>query len=317
MNKVLSVAGRQGTVILAKGDVGLGNVDNTSDANKPISIATQTALNGKVDAVDGMGLSSNDYTGTEKSKLAGIAAGAEVNINADWNATSGDAQILNKPTLGTASALNVGTASGNIPQLNSSGKIPDSTIPPLAIGEYKGEVETRDDLITLSSAQSGDIAKVVGDADVDNDGVYWLAGTYSDLTAWIQIVGPGSVVSVNGKTGVVLLAASDVGALSNTFDTQYANNYLKINADGSIGYDVPAAGISLSSDIPQGLGTASAGTAGTASRADHVHPVPTATDVGALPSTTVYAYSIGMSGRVLTLYSKTNSALATDRKSVV
>lgn len=32
-----------------KADVGLGNVDNTSDANKPISTATQTALNGKVD----------------------------------------------------------------------------------------------------------------------------------------------------------------------------------------------------------------------------------------------------------------------------
>jgi len=34
-------------VTLTKGDVGLGNVDNTSDANKPISTATQTALNGK------------------------------------------------------------------------------------------------------------------------------------------------------------------------------------------------------------------------------------------------------------------------------
>lgn len=33
---------------LAKTDVGLGNVDNTSDANKPISTATQTALDGKV-----------------------------------------------------------------------------------------------------------------------------------------------------------------------------------------------------------------------------------------------------------------------------
>lgn len=32
------------------------------------------------------------------SKLAGIQAGAEVNVNADWNAVSGDAQILNKPT---------------------------------------------------------------------------------------------------------------------------------------------------------------------------------------------------------------------------
>lgn len=43
----------------------------------------------------------NNYTTTEKSKLAGIAAGAEVNVNADWNAVSGDAQILNKPTIPT------------------------------------------------------------------------------------------------------------------------------------------------------------------------------------------------------------------------
>lgn len=40
----------------------------------------------------------NNYTTAEKEKLSGIAAGAEVNVNADWNATSGDAQILNKPT---------------------------------------------------------------------------------------------------------------------------------------------------------------------------------------------------------------------------
>lgn len=40
----------------------------------------------------------NNYTTDEKNKLAGIAAGAEVNVNADWEATSGDAEILNKPT---------------------------------------------------------------------------------------------------------------------------------------------------------------------------------------------------------------------------
>ncbi len=44
---VTSVAGRVGAVVLTKGDVGLSNVDNTSDANKPVSTATQTALNGK------------------------------------------------------------------------------------------------------------------------------------------------------------------------------------------------------------------------------------------------------------------------------
>ncbi len=41
---------------------------------------------------------------TDKAKLDGIQAGAEVNVNADWNAGSGDAQILNKPPLGTAAA---------------------------------------------------------------------------------------------------------------------------------------------------------------------------------------------------------------------
>lgn len=45
---VTSVAGKTGAVTLTKSDVGLGNVDNTSDANKPVSTATQTALDGKV-----------------------------------------------------------------------------------------------------------------------------------------------------------------------------------------------------------------------------------------------------------------------------
>ena len=38
---------------------------------------------------------------SDKTKLNGIAAGAEVNVNADWNAVDGDALILNKPTLAT------------------------------------------------------------------------------------------------------------------------------------------------------------------------------------------------------------------------
>lgn len=44
---VQSVAGKTGSVSLDKSDIGLGNVDNTSDADKPISTATSTALSGK------------------------------------------------------------------------------------------------------------------------------------------------------------------------------------------------------------------------------------------------------------------------------
>lgn len=44
LSPVQSVAGKTGAVTLVKGDVGLANVDNTSDLAKPISTATQTAL---------------------------------------------------------------------------------------------------------------------------------------------------------------------------------------------------------------------------------------------------------------------------------
>lgn len=61
----------------------------------------ETALAGKVSAVTGKGLSSNDYTDDEKTKLGGIAAGAQKNVQSDWTATSGDAFIKNKPTIPT------------------------------------------------------------------------------------------------------------------------------------------------------------------------------------------------------------------------
>lgn len=59
---VTSVASKTGDVVLVKADVGLANVDNTSDANKPVSSATQTALNLKAN------LASPTFTGT----VAGI-----------------------------------------------------------------------------------------------------------------------------------------------------------------------------------------------------------------------------------------------------
>lgn len=48
VNTVTSVAGKTGAVTLAKGDVGLDQVDNTPDASKPVSTPQQTALNLKV-----------------------------------------------------------------------------------------------------------------------------------------------------------------------------------------------------------------------------------------------------------------------------
>lgn len=50
--KKIKVSALKSSLNLTRADVGLSNVDNTSDANKPVSIATQTALNLKADETD-------------------------------------------------------------------------------------------------------------------------------------------------------------------------------------------------------------------------------------------------------------------------
>ena len=67
---VQSVAGRTGTVTLAKADVGLGSVDNTADAAKPISTATQTALDGKAATSHTHALSSLTQSGATTGQVA-------------------------------------------------------------------------------------------------------------------------------------------------------------------------------------------------------------------------------------------------------
>ncbi|MEG1353717.1 MAG: pyocin knob domain-containing protein [Malacoplasma sp.] len=154
VNSVLGVKGssesiyRIGNISLSKSDIGLGNVDNTSDINKPISNLVQTELNKKANSAtlakvatsgsyndlvnkptipnktsqltnDNNFVSDANYVHTDNNftsgylnKLNGIQNGAEVNVNSDWNATSGDAFILNKPTSLPASGGNADTLDG-------------------------------------------------------------------------------------------------------------------------------------------------------------------------------------------------------------
>lgn len=65
---------------ITKATIGLDNVDNTSDMAKPVSLAVQAALGGKVDKETGKGLSTNDYTTAEKEKLASLPSDAEANV---------------------------------------------------------------------------------------------------------------------------------------------------------------------------------------------------------------------------------------------
>lgn len=62
VGEVSSVAGRAGDVVLTKTDVGLANLDNTSDANKPVSTAQQTALDLKANVLSAVSAKTAAYT---------------------------------------------------------------------------------------------------------------------------------------------------------------------------------------------------------------------------------------------------------------
>lgn len=95
---------------VTKSQIGLGSVENKSSATIRGEITSSNVttalgytpytpaevdekLGNKVDAVSGKGLSTNDYTTTEKTKLSGIATGAEVNQNAFSNIKVGDTTV--------------------------------------------------------------------------------------------------------------------------------------------------------------------------------------------------------------------------------
>lgn len=95
---VTSVAGKTGAVALVKADVGLDQVDNTSDANKPVSTATATALNLKFDKAGGSITGNTNITVNSASEAlritqtgTGLALRVEDSANPDTTPFAVDA----------------------------------------------------------------------------------------------------------------------------------------------------------------------------------------------------------------------------------
>ncbi|MBE1471374.1 hypothetical protein [Kibdelosporangium phytohabitans] len=86
--QVQSVAGQSGVVVLSRADVGLANVDNTADTAKPISTATQAALDGK--AATSHNHAVADVTGLQTSLNA---KATKLVVRQAW-ITSGDVSPL-------------------------------------------------------------------------------------------------------------------------------------------------------------------------------------------------------------------------------
>ena len=184
-------------------------------------------LDNKVNVEAGKGLSTEDYTTAEQTKLAGIAAGAEVNVNADWLATSGDAFILNKPTsLPTANvkhsvkyavAINKGQAvyvSGAdgtnmiVSKADNSSEATSSKtlglVTATGAANYQGEVITEGLLAGLDTSTA-----TIGDAvwlGTNGNLIFWhYGGSTTKPVAPAHLVFIGIVTRVNANNGEIFV----------------------------------------------------------------------------------------------------------------
>ena len=117
---VASVAGRTGNVTLTKADVGLSNVDDTSDASKPVSTATQTALGLKENAITA-GTTAQYFRGDKSFQTLNAAAISDFNTAADARvATAIAAKFVTRETpTGAVNGTNTSFVLANTPLVGS------------------------------------------------------------------------------------------------------------------------------------------------------------------------------------------------------
>ena len=154
------------------------------DPNFATTIANQIST--KVDKIEGKGLSTNDYTSSEKTKLAGIATGATANIGTITGVTA-------------STGLSGGGTSGAVSlSLATSGVTAGSYGPTGNVSGSNGA--------TISVPQ----------ITVDNYGrvTSIINRTYTSVDTNTH-----AVSSVNNKTGAVSLTYSDVGAAASSHGT--------------------------------------------------------------------------------------------------
>jgi len=194
-----------------KGDVGLGNVDNTTDVAKPISIATQAALDLKEDT-DNKGI-ANGYASLDANAKVPIAQLPDAVVGAMiYGGTFVPSTAV--ATLSHNAQERLDTAAATITLTNDTTQVTGFA--------------ANQDIFYLASADGNLFGKLFAVGD-------WLVSTGS---GWEKIDNNDAVVSVNGKVGAVTLAYMDVGA---------APENASLAADTGIGTDVTTGAVASAS----------------------------------------------------------------------
>ena len=245
---------------------------------------------------------------SDKTKLNGIAAGAEVNVNADWNATEGDALILNKPILATVATSGSYTDLSNkptIPTVDVTKSYVDTQLATKANASNvytKAEVDSKVSSVyrvkgsVASYANLPTVDVTIGDVyNVNDTGANYVATsttpTWDKLSETVDLSGYATTAAMNSALGNKVDKVSGKSLSTNDYTTAEKNKLAGIAASAN-NYSLPAAtssvlgGVKTSTGITNSSGTisvtygAAAGTAcqGNDSRLSNSRP---ASDVSA------------------------------------
>jgi hypothetical protein len=199
---------------ITKSDVGLANVDNTSDANKPVSTATQTALDLKAN------LNSPTFTGTvtlpantiSQSMMADDSVGTnEIGGLAVTTAKIADAAVTSGKLATSLDLAGTPTAPTATAGTNST-QIATTAYADAAVAALVGGAPDLLNTLNELAAALDDNPDVIGDLqDI-------AAGKQDTLTAGDNIDITGATISV---TGLVAADISDFGSASQTANIGY------------------------------------------------------------------------------------------------
>ncbi|MEY2760298.1 MAG: hypothetical protein RLZZ96_198 [Bacteroidota bacterium] len=275
---VQTVNGYSGNVSITKTDLGLENVQNTTDADKIISTRTQTALDLKVDKVTGKVLSTNDYTSAEKSKLAAISG-----------TNTGD-QDLSAYATNTNLALKANLASPSFTGTVSSGAISATSVTSLTYASAPKTLTYTGSTISWNPAQGLNAAITL----TQNSALSFTAappvGSYGTVVLTQDGTGNRTITlpSITGKTNRVLGSTStSTVALSTAANSK---DILNFYYDGSICYW----------NIGQGYGTAATVSSSSTTLTGDLTGTGSGTVLTTLANTTVAAGSYGSSTAIPT-----------------
>lgn len=215
----------------------------------------------------------------DKIKLNGIAAGAEVNVNADWNATEGDALILNKPTLATVAtsgSYNDLTEKPTIPTVDVTKSYVDTQLATKANASNvytKSEVDSKVSSVYRVKGSVASYANLpttnvqIGDVyNVTDTGANYVATattpTWGKLSKTVDLSGYATTAAMNSALGNKVDKVSGKSLSTNDYTTAEKNKLAGIAASAN-NYSLPAAtssvlgGVKTSTGITNSSGTIS------------------------------------------------------------